>query len=83
MASSENRWAEYRAGTLTPPVVVQHDTLDSGENLAWVYTTTGIRGPFSRSAWNQTIATELIATAEALGLPQYEIICEDGTTIQV
>ena len=46
--ASENRWAEYNAGTLTPPVVVQHDTLASGEHLVWVWTGERIQGPFSR-----------------------------------
>lgn len=52
-----NRWAEYNAGTLTPPVVVQHDVLPSGENLIWIYTPDGILGPYSRATYDEATFT--------------------------
>jgi len=62
-----NRWAEYRAGTLTPPVVVQHD-VDGADHLIWVYTTAGIKGPYKRTTYDEVAicdeVMELVTTAE-------------------
>jgi len=52
-----NLWPEYNAGTLTPPVVVQHDTMPSGEHLIWVYTASGILGPYSRTTYDEATFT--------------------------
>ena len=63
-----NRWAEYKAGTLTPPVVVQHDEV-AGEHLIWVYASAqdGILGPYSRRTYDETATLgEIVAVlAEA------------------
>lgn len=60
-----NRWAEYNAGTLTPPAVVQHDEV-SGEHLVWVYTGHAVVGPVSRRAYDENaIVAEVIAMLEA------------------
>lgn len=58
-----NRWAEYRAGTLTPPAVVQHDQTGD-EHLIWVYAAGGIVGPYSRSHYDE--ATTLAEIVESL-----------------
>jgi hypothetical protein len=47
-----NRWAEYNAGTLTPPAVVQHDQIGD-EHLIWVWDGARIRGPFSRATYDE------------------------------
>ena len=63
-----NRWSEYNAGTLTPPVVVQHDVMPSGENLIWIYTIEGILGPYSRTTYDEAAftaeITEMLTTQE-------------------
>lgn len=49
-----NRWEEYKAGTLTPPCVVQHDEV-GGHHLIWVWWGgTEILGPYSRTAYDET-----------------------------
>ena len=45
-----NRWAEYRAGTLTPPAVVQRDTLADGSVLLWIWDGETIVGPVTRAS---------------------------------
>lgn len=45
-----NRWAEYRAGTLTPPAVVQRDTLADGSVLLWIWDGESIVGPVTRKS---------------------------------
>lgn len=45
-----NRWVEYRAGTLTPPVVVQRDTALDGSAMLWVWDGESIIGPVSRKS---------------------------------
>ena len=66
--SSENRWPEYDAKTLVPPVVVQHDTMASGEHLVWVYAADGITGPYSRKTYDAVAVlaeiVESLAVAE-------------------
>lgn len=62
-----NRWAEYKAGTLTPPVIVQHDQVGD-EHLVWVYTAGGIVGPFSRTTYDE--ATTLAEIVEALAVAE-------------
>ena len=48
-----NRWEEYKAGTLTPPCVVQHDEI-GGHYLIWVWTgDKEILGPYSRASYNE------------------------------
>lgn len=60
-----DRWAEYDAGTLTPPAVVQHDEV-AGEHLIWVYTGHAIVGPLSRRTYDEpAIVAEVIAALEA------------------
>ena len=83
--ASENRWAEYNAGTLTPPVVVQHDTLASGEHLVWVWTGERIQGPFSRLTYGAAEEAALLILAPTLDPPPpdtFEITGEDGTVIE-
>ena len=53
MANLINKWREYEAGTLIPPVVVQHD-YDGTEHLVWVWTGTRIIGPLSRNVFDET-----------------------------
>lgn len=84
-----DRWAEYNAGTLTPPVVVQHDTLYVGtpneEHLIWVWTGARIQGPFSRSTYDASVESVLLILAPTLDpLPPdtFEILAEDGETIE-
>jgi len=61
-----NRWVEYNNGTLPVNSVVQHDTMPSGEHLIWVYTASGILGPYSRSTYDEaTITAEVQAMLEA------------------
>jgi hypothetical protein len=65
--ATENRWAEYNAGTLTPPVVVQHDTTTGGLHLIWVYTVDGIFGPYFRPSYETTaFITEFIEIQAAI-----------------
>ena len=45
-----NRWAEFRAGTLTPPAVVQRDTGPDGTVLLWIWDGISIIGPVSRKS---------------------------------
>ena len=45
-----NRWAEYRAGTLTPPVVVQRDIVLNGSAMLWIWDGESIIGPVSRKS---------------------------------
>ena len=45
-----NRWAEFRAGTLTPPAVVQRDTGQDGGVLLWIWDGESIVGPVSRKS---------------------------------
>lgn len=45
-----NRWAEFRAGTLTPPAVVQRDTAPDGSVMLWVWDGESIIGPVSRKS---------------------------------
>lgn len=45
-----NRWAELRAGTLTPPAVVQRDTGQDGGGLLWIWDGESIVGPVSRKS---------------------------------
>lgn len=45
-----NRWAEFRAGTLTPPAVVQRDTAPDGSVMLWVWDGASIVGPVSRKS---------------------------------
>lgn len=45
-----NRWAEFRAGTLTPPAVVQRDTGLDGAVLLWIWDGNSIIGPVSRKS---------------------------------
>jgi hypothetical protein len=59
---SINRWAEYNAGTLTAPAIVQQDQVGS-EYLIWVWTGTQIEGPLSRSSFDETA---FMAAFEAL-----------------
>lgn len=56
-----DKWAEYRAGTLVPPAVVQHDEVN-GEHLIWVWTGENIVGPMSRRGFDeaQAIADALV-----------------------
>lgn len=78
-----DRWAEYDAGTLTPPVVVQRDTL-FGEHLIWVWTGKRIIGPFTRKQWDASVEAEVLASAVAADPAdpdQFQILCEDGETI--
>lgn len=58
-----NRWAEYRAGTLIPPAIVQHDQIGD-EHLIWVYAASGIVGPYSRRSYDE--ATTLAEIVESL-----------------
>lgn len=81
--ASENRWTEYNAGTLTPPVVVQHDSFANGTHFLWVYTTMGGIRFFARESWDADVETALLALADQAGRPEYEITCEDGTVVQV
>jgi hypothetical protein len=46
-----NRWKEYDAGKLTPPCVVQHDTIRN-EHLIWVWDGETIK-QFSRSGYDE------------------------------
>lgn len=62
-----NRWAEYNAGTLTPPAVVQHDQI-GGEHLVWVYAAGRIVGPYSRSRYDES--TTLAEIVESLILAE-------------
>lgn len=66
-----NRWAEYNAGTLTPPCVVQHDFV-SGLHLVWVWDGSRITGPYSREKYDEQ---ELLDMASAID--QGEIIGDD------
>jgi hypothetical protein len=50
---SINRWAQYTAGTLTPPAVVQQDQVGS-EYLIWVWDGKQIDGPLSRTSFDET-----------------------------
>lgn len=45
-----NRWAEFRAGNLTPPTVVQRDTGPDGAVLLWIWDGNSIIGPVSRKS---------------------------------
>jgi hypothetical protein len=47
-----NRWEEYRAGTLTPPAVVQHDHLPN-EHLVWIWDGEKVRGAFYREEYDE------------------------------
>ncbi len=77
---SINRWAEYNAGTLTPPAVVQQDQVGT-EYLIWVWTGTQIEGPISRSNFNEAafradftalLAERAAAEAERLAQEEFE-----------
>lgn len=70
-----DRWAEYQAGTLTPPVVVQHDQLGS-EHLIWVWTGTQIMGPFSRPSYDETaiVAQAVALEAEQMAASEFDQI---------
>jgi hypothetical protein len=46
-----DRWADYRAGRLTPPCVVQHDVV-SRVHLVWVWTGAEIVGPLARASFD-------------------------------
>lgn len=83
MASSTNRWEEFRNGTLVPPVIVQHDTYDDGKHLLWVYTTTNKIVFLDRIGFPDGAESEVLAGAEALVAPEYEITMEDGTVVQI
>lgn len=81
---SINRWAEYNAGTLTPPAVVQQDQIGS-EYLIWVWNGTAIEGPLSRSSfdetafvaeWTAVLAERAAAEAERLADEEFEQIVE-------
>lgn len=72
--STVNRWAEYEAGTLTPPVVVQHDVV-TGEHLVWVWCTDlRIRGPLSPPAG--ATEADVLAYAE-------QLVVEDATRVPI
>jgi hypothetical protein len=80
-----NRWAEYDAGTLTPPVVVQQDKLGN-EYLIWLWTGTGIVGPMSRTSfdegtfitqWQAEETERLAAEAERLAEEEFEQLVSD------
>jgi hypothetical protein len=75
-----NRWHEYEAGTLTPPVIVQHDEVN-GEHLVWVWTGKAIRGPVSRREWNAEIEAAVLAIDFDPAPDTFEITSEDGTVI--
>jgi len=61
-----NRWPEYNAGTLTPPVIVQHDIAPLGEHLIWVYAVGGILGPYARPTYDEAaIIAEVVAMLTA------------------
>ena len=77
---SVNRWAEYNAGTLTPPAIVQQDQVGS-EYLIWIWTGTQIEGPMSRSNFDETafmadftalLAERAAAEAERLAQEEFE-----------
>lgn len=79
-----DRWAEYNAGTLTPPVVVQRDTVNGG-HLIWVWTGRRILGPFQRASWDASVESAILAFATSIDLADpdtYAILCEDGFTIR-
>lgn len=54
-----DKWADYKAGKLIPPCVVQHDVVRD-ENLIWVWDGVNIQGPFSRAKYDEA---EILATA--------------------
>jgi len=77
---SINRWAEYTAGTLTPPAIVQQDQVGS-EYLIWVWDGTQIEGPMSRRSFDETaflaeyaalLAERAAAEAERLAQEEFE-----------
>jgi hypothetical protein len=80
-----NRWAEYDAGTLTPPVVVQQDQV-GGEYLVWLWTGTSIEGPMSRTSfdeaafiaqWQAAEVERLAAEAERRAEEEFERLVSD------
>lgn len=84
MSNVVNRWPEYRAGTLTPPAVVQVDTGDGGV-LIWVWTGKRVRGPFNFPTWDA--AREAAAKAKAMleepaDPDTYTITCENGQILE-
>lgn len=61
-----NRWAELRAGTLTPPAVVQRDTAPDGAVMLWVWDGKSIIGPVFRKldADDSAVAIEVRNTVK-------------------
>lgn len=72
-----NRWAEYEAGTLTPPVVVQHDEV-AGEHLVWVYASVedGVLGPYSRRTYDDV--TTMAGIMDALEVAEESANAEEA-----
>lgn len=64
-----DRWAEYNAGKLTPPVVVQHD-ICGDEHLIWVWDGKAIQGPFSRSVFDEkAVIADAVVVKEIATVP--------------
>jgi len=72
-----NRWAEYRAGTLTPPAVVQRDTMPDGRVLLWVWDGASIIGPVSRKSQVDDVAVAVEVKNTVKDRPALRDVIED------
>jgi hypothetical protein len=82
--ASYNRWAEYEAGTLTPPAVVQRDSDTPSGWLVWVWSGAMIHGPFKYGAWDAATETATLALAVSQDPPPpdtFTITGEDGEVL--
>lgn len=61
------RWAEYKDGKLTPPVIIQCDKYNK-EYLVWIWTGERIIGPVSRQEIDEKAIIDSIMAMEATAI---------------